>query len=106
MIKEKNTTRGIDVNIEILIRTHKPFTMILRKNAVVFERCFRPLHGNTFKQTANTYKTTSNPSGTFYKITKVEEMGNISTERDNIFNVVRALEINGYELAEQDWKVI
>lgn len=106
MIKEKNTTCGISGTIEVLIRSHKPFTMILRKDTVVFERVFRPLTENLFKQTANTYKTTSNPSGTFTKLTEANELGNVSIERDNIFNVVRALEINGYILTSQDWKVV
>ena len=106
MIREKNTTCGISGAIEILIRRHKPFTMILRKDAVIFERSFRPLSENNFKQTANTYKTTTNPSGTFTKLSEVKELGNISTDKDNIFNVVRALELNGYILTSQDWKVV
>lgn len=128
MMKEKNTAYGIDEEIELKIRSNKPFTMLLRKGNTIFERCFNPLdassnettsdkkrgyvtfkaavNGPAFKHTANTYKTSTSANGTFTKLTEHKDMGITTVSDSDIFIIIRALEINGYVLVAQDWKVM
>ena len=128
MMKEKNTAYGIDEEIELKIRSSKPFTMLLRKGNTIFERCFNPLDasgnenetdkkrsyitgkaivdGPAFKHIANTYKTSINANGTFTKLTAHKDMGITTVSDSDIFIIIRALEINGYVLVAQDWKVM
>ena len=128
MMKEKNTAYGIDEEIELKIRSNKPFTMLLRKGNTIFERCFNPLdassnettsdkkrgyvtfkaavNGPAFKHTANIYKTSTSANGTFTKLTEHKDMGIATVSDSDIFIIIRALEINGYVLVAQDWKVM
>lgn len=128
MMKEKNTAYGIDEEIELKIRSNKPFTMLLRRGNTIFERCFNPLdmtasnngtetarnvrykslvvNGPAFKHVANTYKTSTGVNGTFTKLTEHTDMGISTVSDSDIFITIRALEINGYTLTVQDWKVM
>ena len=111
MLKEKHTNYGISAEIENIIREGKPFTMTLRKGTIVYERVFTPIgkvdeSANVgYKHYMNTYESTTGPDGECYNLKDHRVLDLTSTIKYDVYIKIRALEINGYKLAEQNWKV-
>jgi len=111
MRKEKNTTYGINPEIENCIRSGRPFTMVLRRG-IIYERTFRPIINSTedgtilFKHEKNTYSAKHTTNGEKCKLVSRDELPNTSISHNKIFVTVKALELNGYVLVNSNWKVI
>lgn len=114
MIKRKENPYGISPEIEELIRTGKPFTLILRKGTtVIYERCFTPI-GNpsesgiqVFRHEKNTYSVVNTPTGEVHRLTDKKSMPSASTINKQIYETIRTLELSGYFLVPStNWKVI
>ena len=112
MIKEKHTSYGISAEIESIIRAGNPFTMTLRKGNTVYERVFTPIgkvdeSANIgYKHYMNSYDTITGPEGEGYELKEHKVLDITSTIKQDVFIKIRALEINGYTLVPQNWKVI
>lgn len=111
MLKERHTSYGIDVTIENHIRKGEPFTMIFDKDTIVYERVFTPIGkvdesaNAVYKHYMNTYNATTSNEGKSYSLSDHKVLDITSTIKQDIFIKIRALEINGYKLVPNDWKV-
>ena len=112
MKKEKINSYGINEEIENLIRSGKPVTLVLRTKHRIYERNFFPIgnvnkDGNiTFSHIEKVYKSTNSINGEHIKVISSKDLVNLTTKGDSIFRTIMALEINGYKLVSPDWKVI